>query len=392
VKQKRRPSKLKSVKQPKHWGLRLDQFRLEYDLSIRDLTGVLENRIGKTTVHRICSGGLDPRMERLVRPIIAESLRVFLRSKGKTEIEIERDICAIFSDPNKEKPMEFTKRALLSRDAQDFFNLRFDPFTGDPRDVSEVFTTKKLDLSLSYVMDAVKFQGFMALIGEVGEGKTIAKRRAVEECKKSKGKLRIFFPEFMNMEKVHSGSIASFVLRQCGESAPRDLVARAERLKQLLVRLSADQVSIALAFDECHRLDPRLLTALKNFWELGDGGFDRYLGLVLFGQPRFLEILADPQYREISERLNIVRLASLNGSAVDYLAHRFGLAGGKFEKVFQSGAVSRMLKLAKTPLALGNVANAALLEAFQMGSKVVLPNFIPQGPDESIVRSVRPQK
>lgn len=390
--QARRLSKLKAVKRPKHWGKRLDQFRLEHDLSLRDFAGICGNKIGKSTVHLICSGGSEPRLEGLVKPIIAESVRQFLRSKGKTDIEIQREICAIFSEPDKETPMEFTKRTLLSREAQAYFGLKFDPFTGDPRNISEVFTTEKLDVCLGHIMDSVKFQGFTAVIGDVGEGKTITKRRVVDTCNNSGGRLRILWPEFMNMEKVHSGSIASFVLRQFGVSAPRDLVARAERLKQLLVSLSAEDKSVALGFDECHRLDPRLLTALKNFWELGDGGFDRYLGLVLFGQLRFKEILALPEYREISERLDIVRLPSLNGSAGDYLVHRFRIAGGRFEKVFQPATVACMTKLAKTPLALGNVANAALLEAHRLNEKVVLPNFIPEPKGEPAVRDIRPRK
>lgn len=389
--QPRRPSKLKAVKRPKHWGLRLDQFRLEHDLSVRDFAGICENRIGKTTVHRICSGGLQPRLERLVKPIIADSVRKFLRGKGKSDIEIEREICAIFSEPNKEAPPMFTECAVLPPAAQRFFKLNADPFRRDPRDVSEVFRTARFDECLAHIMDSVRFQGFNALIGEVGTGKTTIKRRAVDVCNKSGGKLRILFPEFMNMEKVHAGSIATYVLHQFGDRAPRDLVERAARLKALLIKLSDEGVRIALGFDECHRLDPRLLTALKNFWELGDGGFDRYIGLVLFGQLRFKEMLNVEEFREISERLNIIRLPSLGKDAGDYLAHRLALVGGRLDRLFQPAAVSRMVKLADTPLALGNVANAALVQAWEKGSKVVVPEFIPEKNGEPKVLSVRPR-
>ena len=283
-----------------------------------------------------------------------------------------------------------TQRAVLSASAQQFFRLNRDPFTGDPRDITEVFRTKESDLCLAHILESVDFQGFNALIGEVGSGKTTIKRRAVDACNKSHGKRVILWPAFMNMEKVHSGSIASFVLRHFSdESIPRDLVARAERLKRLLVTKSADGVRLALGFDECHRLDPRLLTALKNFWELGDGGFDRYIGLVLFGQVRFMETLSLPEFREIGERVNILRLQPLGKAAGDYLAHRLALAGGRLQNLFQPAAIARMTKLANTPLALGNVANAALSKAYQMGSKVVLPDFIPDAVGDPQVRAVR---
>ena len=391
-----RPSKLKAVRRAKHWGKRLDQFRLEHKLSIRDFAGLCENKIGKTTIHRICSGGLEPRLEGLVKPIIADVVRRFLRSRGKNDIQIEREICAIFSEPNKEAPlMLLTERRTLSRPAQQFFRLNFDPFSGDPRDVSEVFRAPEYDNCLAHVLESIDFQGFNAVIGEVGAGKTILKRRAVDACNRSKGKRRILWPEFMNMEKVHSGSIASFVLRQFGESVPRDLVERADRLKRLLVRLSGEGVRVALGFDECHRLDPRLLTALKNFWELGDGGFDRYIGLVLFGQLKFTETLNAPEFREISERLNIIRLPPLGKHAANYLAHRLALAGGRLDRLFQPAAVTRMVKIADTPLALGNVANAALLEAHRLGSKIVLAEFVPDAPTangkEPQPRAIRPR-
>lgn len=388
--QARRPSKLKAVKHATHWGKRLDEWRLEEDLSIRDFAALCENRIGKTTVHRICSGGLEPRMEGLVKPIIADSVRKYMRSKGATDIAIEREICAIFSELHKEAPPVFTDRTALSPVAQRFFGLTADPFDpGQPRDVAEVFTAPQFDACLAHVMDSVKFQGFNALIGEVGSGKTTIKRRAADICKKSNGKLQILWPDFPNMEKVHAGSIASSVLRHFEAGQPRDLVARAELLKRLLVRLAEREVTIALGFDECHRLDPRLLTALKNFWELGDGGFDRYIGLVLFGQLRFKEVLDGPEFREISERLNIIRLPSLGKHAGEYLAHRLALCGGRLEKLFHAEALPRMVALAGTPQALGNVANAALMDAHRLGSKVVLADFIPEKSGEPKVRAIR---
>lgn len=380
------------------WGARLDQFRVAHQLSIRDLAGICDHRIGKTTVHRLCTGKGDQRLEQMLKPMIADGLRRFLKEQGKNELETQRELCAIFSEKTFQEDIEpmLAQRATLPKPAQQFFHLRIDPFTSDPRDHSEVFTTPHHERLLAQFMDAIRYQGFVAVMGEVGSGKTILKRRVVDQCEKSKGKLRLLWPEFMNMEKVHSGSIASFILRKFNQPAPHDLVHRADKLKTLLGSLSNEGISVALGFDECHRLHPNLLTALKNFWELGSGGFDRYLGLVLFGQPHFENILREPQFREILERLEVIKMqiseknpSVLGKYAQDYLAHRIKIAGGAIEKLFEPAAITRLTKLADTPLALGNVANAALLEAFKLQSPRVVADCVPEKSVDGHIRGMR---
>jgi len=149
-----------------------------------------------------------------------------------------------------------------------------------------------------------------------------------------------------------------------------------------------DWVRVALGFDECHRLDNRLIVALKNFWELGSGGFDRYLGVVLFGQLSFEFVLT--AHREIAERCEILQMPSLaKTAATDYLAHRVTLAGGKLERLFEPAAVTRVLAAAKTPLGLGNVASVGLVRAFESGSKTVLARFIPETSGDPVARGHR---
>lgn len=314
-------------------------------------------------------------MENVIKPAIAAKLRQYLKSKHKkTAFDIEREMIAIFQESictKKEKEPVLTQRAVLTKASQNYFGLRVDPFSSDPRSRAEVFTTPLLDRIANQLEDAINYQQFVAVIGEIGAGKSLLKRRIVDSCLNSKGKMKIFWPEFMNMEKVHSGSIASFLLRRFGQTSPRDLVMRADRLKEQLASLSDEGIRVALGFDECHRLDPRLLTALKNFWELGSGGYDRYLGLVLFGQPRFEMTLRNLEFREITERLDIIHLPNLGRHAWDYVAHRLKVAGANAEKLFDRDVVTRLAEIGPTPLSLGNLCNTALLKAQQLGEKKV---------------------
>lgn len=389
-----RPSDLKSVKKnPNSWGKRVDEWRLQQvpSLSVRDLAGICQNRIGKTTVHRICSGGLDTRMEALVKPIIAESIREFLRIKGQSALEIEQTICAIFSDPTnriQETMPVLTQRSDLSREAQQFFGLKRDPFDPqEPRTRQDEFSAPALDKIARQVEDAVNYQGFLAVIGGIGSGKSIQKRRICETAKQSADRLRIFWPKFYNMDQVHSGSIVTFLLHELGQSEPRDKVSRAAKLEKVLAELSEQGVRIALGFDECHRLHKNVIVALKNFWEAGSGGYDRYLGVILFGWPLFEDILLS--HREILERCSIIKMPGLGKQAASYIEHRLTLAGGRLDKLFEPTAVSRMLKLADTPLALGNVANAALRKAFEVNERKVTAAFIPEKNGDPHLRAIR---
>ena len=401
IKKAGRPTRrLISHSSRKHWTYRLDQFRVKYGLSVETLASLLPGIIKRSHLQDVLGGRKKARCEDLLKPAIAQRLRQFMRDQRNMKpLEIEQEIIAIFNNPftmEKENESMLTKRTTLPKPAQNFFGLNRDPFTSDPENLSEVFTTNQLNRIVDNLFDSVKFQGFCAALGERGVGKRALKLRLIDQCQKSKGRYSVLWPKFLNMEKVHAGSVCSFILRKFNMPIPRDLVARAERLEETLGSLADEGKRVALGFDECHRLHPNLLTALKNFWELGSGGFDRYLGLVLFGQPHFEGILHQAAFREIYERLDILRVPSLGKDAEGYLAHRLSVAGGKFDRLFEPAAIARLMKLANgkdaiatTPLALGNIANDALLQAFEIRQRRVSADFVPELNSDAHIRGVR---
>jgi type II secretory pathway predicted ATPase ExeA len=147
---------------------------------------------------------------------------------------------------------------------------------------------------------------------------------------------------------------------------------------------------VALAFDEAHRLNDDELSALKNFWELGAGGYQRFLGVLLFGQPLLKSRLDDYRFREIAERIEVIDMPEMTGKyAQEYLAHRLRLAGGDVDKLFERKAIDLLAAQAETPLALGNLANTALLKAHKLGERRVLASFLQSEIGEPRVRAIR---
>ncbi len=107
------------------------------------------------------------------------------------------------------------------------------------------------------------------------------------------------------MRSVTVGMIYAAILRQFSQPVPQDLDLRERRLCALLEAKASEGVSIALCYEEAHELDDRVLRVQKRFHELGDGGYERWLGVILFGQERLAARLEDFRFSEVAQRIEI---------------------------------------------------------------------------------------
>lgn len=375
----------------------LEAFRTRYVLSyleISDMCGGTSNKLSHSTVYRLCQGHENFRYIPLLKSSLIRGVRSYLTAQGKDYAEVQKEIRTYFSEPDlasydEENIAVIAQRSILPAEVQQHFHLKRDPFYGDPRTVEDCYTNKDIDTIAGRILDAINYQGFIAVAGEIGSGKTTLKRRTVDTVERSNGRMKLIWGEFLDMKRVSPASIVSFILNAFGQSVPQDLLARRAKLIQVLGDASNEGTRVALGFDECHRLDDNMLTTLKNFWELGTGGYDRYLGVVLFGQPQFEGKLREHRFREIFERLEIVRVPPLGKSAWEYIAHRIKVAGGDVEKLFDRKAVDALAKQVSTPLALGNLANAALIKAHRLGEDKVILDMVDNNNSEPQVRGVR---
>jgi type II secretory pathway predicted ATPase ExeA len=375
----------------KRLGAALAAFAKRFALSTRQLSHVCGGPacgVSKSTTDRLFRGTAGIKLTSERRQCVANHLREFLSRRGLAADAINKEIKLIFP----QEGIVIIPRTPLPFHVQQYFNLRrdpFDPVKSDPRDISESFTTPALDRIIAALEDAINYQGFCAVVGSVGSGKTQLKKRLVEKVNNSNGRTCLLFPDFSEMKRVNSGAVVTFVLESFGQKPRRGLVAAYEQMRQHLAYLSDQGTRVALAFDEAHRLNDEELSALKNFWELSSGGYQRYLGVVLFGQKAFKSRLEDSRFREIAERVEIIDMPGLGKHSYDYLAHRIRLAGGDIEKIFERKAVDLLAAQVETPLALGNLANLAMLKAHTLGERKVLPAFIDRNGNEPHARSIR---
>lgn len=271
--------------------------------------------------------------------------------------------------------MSITARTTLSDEMQEHFGLRRDPFTGDPRSTEEAFTNAKFDRLMLRLQDAAEYQQFVAVLAPVGAGKTTLKRRLDAYATANNGRLKLIYPRFADMSRVTASGIVGLILEEFDVKPRRSLMAAQRQLEQLLDDKAKRKIKVALVIDEAHAVTDGTLKAFKNFYELGRG-FDRYLGLLLFGQPKLERRLEAATFREIAERLELLPLPRFADYAADYLAHRLRVAGGDIKQLFEPEAVNLLIAKAETPLALGNLANDALIKAANAGQKIVYAGML----------------
>lgn len=342
----------------------LAEFCARHKISRQDLSDIArgyENDASKTTMQRLLHDQIDdPEYVRKLRLLLAENLPNFLLMRGMTAVQINRELSRIFTE-GEYKPM-ITEKIELSAAAQKWFALEDDPFGINLRGVSDVFISQQLQDIFDRIVDAIKFQGFVAVTGDIGTGKTVL-RAWIEDYVSRASNLKLIFPETYDMAKVSPASISRAILEDFDYGKiPIDAVSRAKAVKRLLAERK--EMSVAIAFDECHRLNPTTLTSLKNFLEMNSGGFRRFLGVVLFGQPSFE--IALTKSREIKERLTVLKMPEFKEAALPYLAHRLALVGGKIEDLFDDDALELIQMNAQTPLQLGNIVNKAFTESMKI--------------------------
>lgn len=339
----------------------LGNFMDRYGLSQRNLADALLAAgapvSSGSTMNRLVNNQLGRELREQINPQLAQLLKHFLIKQGVAKSQIDADLLEIFTE-GEYQPM-ISKRIALRQDEIQYFGLTDDPFKNYPASREEVFISPPLRAIFDDILDAIKYRHFVAVIGPIGSGKTTL-RALVEDHVAGDENLRVIWPEFFDQKNVTPTEIARTILRETDTPAPSRSTALAAAVKAKLSSMTQNGKRVALAIDECHKMNKPAVTSLKNFFEMSSGGFQKYLGIVLFGWPSFISTLEMPEFQEIYERIHVLEMPPFQDQAEGYLAHRLKLVGKRTEDLFDADAVAHIAANAETPLGLGNIANQAL--------------------------------
>jgi type II secretory pathway predicted ATPase ExeA len=339
----------------------IGQLLNRYAISLADIQKCLLKEgckfTSRASIHRLVRGEVSDAMKAEMYPKLISCLTKFLIARGLDKTEIDEAMLKAFEE-GEYKPM-ITQRLELTPQVLKFFGLAKDPFTDPPTSREEVFISPPLRQVIDRVVDAVRYQGFISVVGPIGSGKSTL-RALIEDQVETESNLVIVWPEFFDMAYVSPMSIAESILQAFDAPVPGSSVRRGRAVKELLSRLYKNGTRVAIGIDEGHRLSDKALSSLKNFLEMNSGGFQRYLGVIIFAQPLLISRLREPIFQEIYERIVPVHMPQFAESAADYLAWRLKLIGADIDDLFDQDAIDLIASQATTPLSVGNIANEAL--------------------------------
>lgn len=365
---------------------RFEAFRRRFNLSYRHFGKLVG--AGKSNIHRACTGE-TPSPEFLQRRAHVEPLlRSFLASRVIGEKAVTEAINQLFDSQEETVPIP---RCELTKSAIRHFGLKADPFSLDLESSEEYFVSPALQKVIDQTSRAVQQRRFLAVLGGVGSGKTALRHRLMTSYADDDS-VRFVWIETADFEQFTFPELVWVILAELGEKPAAMKVARVRQLSQVLASLSKSGVRVTLCIEEAHRLSDKALATLKMFWEKGEVGdsdrYNRFLGVMLFGQPRLEERLRAQQFQEVVERLQVIKMPDFSKQASAYLAHRLSIVGGTLDNLFEPAAITHLAKRANTPLALGNLANAALMSAFELGESKVLAGML-TAENEPVIRGQR---
>jgi len=274
---------------------------------------------------------------------------------------------------------------MISEEAKKHFKIFRNPFIDDILKDSDFFRGEEPRYIGAAMLDAARHAGFLAIIGEVGSGKSVIRRKVVEQLKKD-GDVIVIFPQMIDKHRVNAASICDAIVMDLSEQRPRmKLEDKTRQVHKLLLDRAKQGFRAVLIIEEAHDLHTSTLKYLKRFYELEDG-YRKLLGIILVGQTEMLSLFneqAHIEMREVIRRIQTAEIKGLNGDIKAYLTLKFKRVGAKVEDIFDDGAfdaLSRRLKIEDRnnrtvshayPQDVNNYAARAMNMAYTMGEAKV---------------------
>lgn len=274
---------------------------------------------------------------------------------------------------------------MISQEAMKYFKLFRNPFIDDIQKDSDIYMSEEHRYIEAAMIDAARHGGFLAVIGEVGSGKSVMRRKVVEQLKKD-GDVIVIFPQMIDKNRVNAASICDAIVMDLSEQRPRmKLEDKTRQVHKLLLERAKQGFRAVLIIEEAHDLHTSTLKYLKRFYELEDG-YRKLLGIILVGQVELKDIFSEQAHiemREVIRRIQTAEIKGLNGNIKDYLTLKFKRIGAKVSDIFADDAfpaLSLRLKLQDRqnqvishayPLTVNNYAARAMNKAHELGESKV---------------------
>lgn len=254
-----------------------------------------------------------------------------------------------------------------------FFQFSERPFNMTP-DPKFLFMSRTHTEALAHLLYGIRHRkGFVALVGEVGTGKTTLIHTLLDEvADETRGAI------------VSGGnfSLAAFLkmmLDDLGVSyAGRSAADLMITLKSYLIEQARKNVTVAVIIDEAQAMTPGLLEHVRILSNM-ETAREKLLQIVLVGQPELGRILARPELRQLTQRIGLrCQIDPLSeDEIIRYVQHRLVVAGAGEREVFTSDTVAIVAReCGGIPRVANILCDNALVDCYARGLHQVGPEIM----------------
>ncbi len=244
----------------------------------------------------------------------------------------------------------------------DFYHLKKAPFHITP-DPEFLFLSPSHKAALGALVYGIEERlGFVALIGEVGLGKTTILHAYLERVDQEQLKTISIFNANLSFSDLLKTLCREFGL----EVTMEDVFDTINRLHQVLIEEYKGGRNVVLIVDEAQHMPIETLEHLRMFSNL-ETSTQRLIQIVLVGQPEFEDKLNAHALRQLKQRLVIrTTLSPLSDEeSLAYIEHRLAKVAMTHDALFTKGALRRIIKQGKgVPRVLNILCTNALIQGF----------------------------
>jgi general secretion pathway protein A len=254
-----------------------------------------------------------------------------------------------------------------------FFGLKEKPFSPAPNP-RYLYLSPSHRQALAHLVYGLREKwGFIALLGEVGTGKTTLLHTLLAQ---REHKVKV---AFVSYPKLTFDDLLLYVLDTFGLQSAG--LATAQRLRQfqhwLMEEYSKGEI-VVLVIDEAQNLSIPLLEDIRMLSNLETAG-EKLLQIVLVGQPELQRKLRSPHLRQLQQRIGMAyTIRPLSGAETQaYIAHRCAVAGGDAQTLFTRRACKAIYAYSGgIPRLINTVASQALLTAYAAGRRRITRRMV----------------